>query len=89
MRGWMGGISVESLVNAASKVVGTRQVLRGLKAGTVRRVYVANDADTYLYQQVVRAAEAAGAPVVRVASMKELGHALGLQVACAAAGING
>ena len=78
---------MEDLINAASKAVGTRQVLRGLKAGTLSRVYVANDADTYLFQQVVRAAEDAGVPAVRVASMKELGQALGLDVACAAAGI--
>lgn len=80
---------MENLLNAASRLVGTRQVLRGLKAGTVRRVYVANDADTYLFQQVARAAEDAGVPTVRVESMKELGHALGLQVACAAAAIAG
>ncbi|MGN0746037.1 MAG: ribosomal L7Ae/L30e/S12e/Gadd45 family protein [Aristaeellaceae bacterium] len=78
---------MEDLINAASKAVGTRQVLRGLKAGTLSRVYVANDADTYLFQQVVRAAEDAGVPAVRVQSMKELGQALGLEVACAAAAI--
>lgn len=78
---------MEDLINAASKAVGTRQVLRGLKAGTLSRVYVANDADTYLFQQVVRAAEDAGVPAVRVKSMKELGQALGLEVACAAAAI--
>ena len=78
---------MEELINAASKAVGTRQVLRGLKAGTLARVYVANDADTYLFQQVVRAAEDAGVPAVRVRSMKELGRALGLEVACAAAAI--
>ncbi|MGN1019765.1 MAG: ribosomal L7Ae/L30e/S12e/Gadd45 family protein [Aristaeellaceae bacterium] len=78
---------MEDLINAASKAVGTRQVLRGLKAGTLSRVYVANDADTYLFQQVVRAAESAGVPAVRVPSMKELGRALGLEVACAAAAI--
>lgn len=78
---------MEALINAASKAVGTRQVLRGLKAGTIQRVYVANDADTYLFQQVVRAAEDAGVPTVRVESMKDLGTALGLDVACAAAAI--
>lgn len=78
---------MEALINAASKAVGTRQVLRGLKAGTVKRVYVANDADTYLFQQVVRAAEEAGVPAVRVESMKDLGRALGLDVSCAAAAI--
>lgn len=78
---------MEALINAASKAVGTRQVLRGLKAGTIARVYVANDADTYLFQQVIRAAEEARVPAVRVESMKDLGKALGLDVSCAAAAI--
>lgn len=45
-------------------MVGTKQVLRGLKSGTLAKVYVANDADTFLYQRIVRAAESAGVPVV-------------------------
>ena len=69
------------------KVVGTKQVLRALKAGTVSRVYAANDADTFIYQQVVRGAEDAGVPCVRVPSMKELGMVCGVDVPTAAAGI--
>ena len=68
-------------------MVGTKQVLRGLKSGTLAKVYVANDADTFLYQRIVRAAESAGVPVVRVPTMKELGLLCGVEVASAAAGI--
>lgn len=78
---------MEALTACERKVVGTKQVLRGLKNGTISRVYVANDVDTFLYQQVIRAAEAAGVTAVRVASMKELGEACGVQVDTAAAGI--
>ena len=78
---------MESLKGAAQKVVGSKQVLRGLKASTLSKVYIANDADTFLYQQVVRAAEAAQVPVIRVSTMKELGEACGVQVKAAAAGI--
>lgn len=78
---------MEMLKTSASKVVGTKQVLRGLKAGELARVYVANDCDTFLYQRVTKAAEAVGVPVVRVASMKELGAASGVQVPTAAAGL--
>ena len=69
------------------KVVGTKQVLCGIKAGTVSRVYVCSDADTCIYQQVVRSAEEAGIPCVRVASMKELGMICGVDVPTAAAGL--
>ena len=79
---------MEMLKAAGSrKVVGTKQVLRGIKAGTVSRVYVCSDADTFIYQQVVRNAEAAGIPCVRVASMKELGMICGVSVSAAAAGL--
>ncbi|MCR4882632.1 MAG: ribosomal L7Ae/L30e/S12e/Gadd45 family protein [Clostridiales bacterium] len=78
---------METLKNNANRIVGTKQVLRAVKAGKLQRIYVANDVDTFLYQQVIRAAEAAEVPVTRVESMKELGEACGVQVAAAAAGI--
>ena len=53
---------MEMLKAGGRKVVGTKQVLRALKAGTVKRVYAANDADTFIFQQVVRGAESAGIP---------------------------
>ena len=78
---------MEMLKNAANRVVGTKQVLRGIKAGTLAKVYVAVDADTYIFQQVVRAAEAAKVPGQRVPAMKELGRTCGVETAAAAAGI--
>ena len=78
---------MEALKTAANRVVGTKQVLRALKAGTLRRVYVANDADTFLFQRVILAAEAARVPVTRVPTMKELGQACGVDIGAAAAGI--
>lgn len=78
---------MEALKNSVSKVVGTKQVLRALKAGALLRAYVANDADTYLFQRITTAAENARVPVVRVETMKELGVLCGLEVGAAAAGI--
>ena len=78
---------METLKQSANRVVGTKQVLRALKAGTMKTVYVAVDSDTFLFQRVTRAAEAAGVPAVRVATMKELGEACSVAVETAAAGI--
>lgn len=78
---------MESLKNSEKRVVGMKQVVRELKAGRLAKAYVANDADTFLYQRVVSAAEAAGVPVVRVGTMKELGQASGVAVNAAAAGV--
>jgi large subunit ribosomal protein L7A len=78
---------MEMLRSAAKRVVGTKQVTRALKAGTVARAYVANDADTFIFQQVVRAAEEARVPCVRVNTMKELGMISGVEVPAAAAAV--
>ena len=78
---------METLKQSANRVVGTKQALRALKAGTLARVYVANDSDTFLFQRVARAAEEAGVPAVRVNTMKELGEACKVAVDTAAAGI--
>ena len=78
---------MDALRAAEKKVVGTKQVIRALKAGALSRAYVANDADTFIYQQVVRAAEAAGVPCVRVATKQELGSACQVDVPAAAAGV--
>lgn len=78
---------MEALKNAAEKVIGSKQVQRALKAGSLKRVYVAEDIDTFLYQKVTRAAEAAGVPVTAVPSSLELGRACGLEIASAAAGL--
>ena len=78
---------MEMLPSSAKRVVGTKQVTRALKAGTAARAYVANDADTFIFQQVIRAAEEAGVPCVRVAEMKELGIVCGVEVPAAAAAV--
>ncbi|MDO4483548.1 MAG: ribosomal L7Ae/L30e/S12e/Gadd45 family protein [Clostridia bacterium] len=78
---------MEALNNSEKRIVGTKQVLRALKAGTLSKAYVANDADTFLFQRIVTAAEAAGVPVKRVGSMKELGQACHITVDTAAAGV--
>lgn len=78
---------MEALKNAAGKVAGTKQVLRALKAGELKRIYVANDIDTFLFQKITRAAEASGLQAVRVESTLELGRACGLEIATACAGV--
>lgn len=78
---------MEQLKQAEKLVVGTREVLRGLKKGNIARAYVANDCDTYIFQQVAQAAEDAGVPLVRVQTMAELGEIVHAPVKTAAAGI--
>ncbi|MBQ8554698.1 MAG: ribosomal L7Ae/L30e/S12e/Gadd45 family protein [Clostridia bacterium] len=78
---------MEELKLSANKAVGTKAVLRALKAGDAVRVYVASDIDTFLYQKVTRACEEVRVPVKRVESSKELGRVCSLTIGCAAAAL--
>ena len=67
------------------KLIGTKQVLKALKAGRVAAVYVA-DADPMLREPLVGQCRDAGVEVIPVATMKELGKLCQIHVgaACAA-----
>ena len=71
----------------ASKVVGTRRLLRAIQAGEIEEAYVARDADLFILRQVRQACADAGVRMVEVESMKELGRACGVEVKTASAGI--
>ena len=77
---------LEKLKNA-SKVVGTRRLLRSIQNGEIAEVYVARDADLFILRQVREACNSAGVRMVAVDTMKELGQACGVEVKTASAGI--
>ena len=68
------------------KLIGTKQVLKALKAGRVAAVYVADDADPIRDRPLVEQCRDAGVELVEIATMKELGRLCGIHVgaACAA-----
>ena len=78
---------MEMLKSAAKKAVGTKEVLRALKASEAVRVFVASDIDTFLYQKITRACAEVNVLVIKVDSAKELGRACGLTINCAAAAV--
>ena len=69
------------------KVVGTRRLLKALAAGEIAVVYLADDAEMFIRTQVSEACERAGAKLIVVPAMKELGKACGVEVGTAAAGL--
>ena len=71
----------------ASKVVGTRRLLRAIQAGEIEEAYVARDADLFILRQVRQACADAGVRMVEADSMKELGRACGVEVKTASAAI--
>ena len=74
-------------LKSSEKIVGTRRLLRAVKAGEIAEVYLANDADLFIVRQVKEACNAANVRIIEVNSMKELGEACGVEVKTASAGI--
>ena len=74
------------MLNHSSKVVGSKQVLKGM-SGTVRCVIVATDADVDLRKKIVDCAKAGNVAIVRVQSKRHLGELAGIEVAAAVVGI--
>lgn len=75
------------MLNGPSKVVGSKQVLKGLSEGTIRCVIVASDADPDLKKLLVGEASSHGVKVSYAPSKRKLGEAAGVEVAAAAVGI--
>ena len=63
-----------------NKVIGLKQCKKAASEGGISVLYVALDADTSITGPVVDAAEKAGAEIIRVPTMAELGGACGIDV---------
>ena len=70
----------------SKKVVGIKQVRKALREGSVKKIWLADDADPALTEPLEKACREAGIEVLRAVTMKELGRACSISVgaACAA-----
>ena len=75
------------MLNSSSKVVGSKQVLKGISDGTLRCVIVASDADAELKKSIAKEAAKRRLTIFYVPSKRRLGEAAGVEVAAAAVGI--
>lgn len=78
---------LEQMLTGSSKVVGSKQVLKGISNSTVRCVIVALDADAEIRKKIVGSANARKIDVTYVSSKKRLGEMAGIDVAAAVVGI--
>ncbi len=69
------------------KAVGARQTVRALRAGRVRRMYLARDAAPAVTGPVERLCRELSVEVVWTDTMKQLGQACGIAVGAAAAAV--
>ncbi|KIL53614.1 50S ribosomal protein L7/L12 [Jeotgalibacillus alimentarius] len=80
-------MSYEKVSQAKHIIVGSKQVVKALKAGSVKEVIVADDVDRHVIDRVLLTAEEMNVNVTHVDSMKKLGKACGIEVGAAAVAI--
>ena len=74
-------------ISPEGRVVGTKQVLRGIDEGTLRCVVVASDADEFITSRVKAEADARNVAVIECPSKQELGELCGVKIGAACAGV--
>ncbi|TGE33150.1 ribosomal L7Ae/L30e/S12e/Gadd45 family protein [Desulfosporosinus sp. Sb-LF] len=77
----------ETFKTAKQKTVGFKQTQRALEKGLVRRVYMANDAETHIVRPIRESCISHQVECIEVPTMKELGKACGIEVGTAVAAI--
>ena len=78
---------VDRLRAAGNKTVGTKQTLKAVDRGLAQVVFLAEDADERVLQDLLRACQERSVEVVQVESMAELGRACGIEVGAASAAV--
>ena len=69
------------------KVVGVNQVKRALTLSEVSQVYIAEDAEKKVTQEIELLCQRQDIPVIKVDGMKELGDACGIDINAATAAL--
>lgn len=70
-----------------NKTVGIKQSTKALNQDKVKTLFIAEDADNHLIQNMKRIANEKNVEVISVDSMKELGKACGIDVGAAVAAV--
>ena len=77
----------QALADVDRRVVGTKQLLRALDEGKIAHAFIAKDADLLITKRGSDRCYAMNIPCTQVESMEKLGHACGIDVKAAAAGL--
>ncbi len=78
---------LEQLDKKKHRVAGVRQVMKGIREGSLSRIFLALDAPSQLQGQIRQAANERQLDVETVSSMEELGQMCAIEVPCAVAGL--
>ena len=80
-------LSLEALVKAKNKTIGTKQTMKAVQTAAAERVFVAEDAQQHVLDPLLALCREKNIEVVWVKSMDELGRACGIDVGSASASI--
>lgn len=75
------------IILKSEKIIGTKQVLKGIESSTVKCVIVADNADGFIKNQIIAAASEKGVKVERVPTKEALGRVCEIDVAAAVVGL--
>lgn len=76
---------MNALADPRKRIVGTKKVMRMVRDGKARTVYIAEDADEHIRQKLLRVCSESSANVLMIPTMLELGAACNIEVGAAAA----
>lgn len=76
-----------SRLETENKIVGIKQVQRALESEKVAIVYIAEDAEENIIDQIVNLCKEHEIPTVSIISKEELGNACGIDVSAATAAL--
>ena len=80
-------MTLDDLMQAEKRTVGVKQTEKAVVKGTALKVFVAEDADERVTENLVELCKEKAVELVRVETMHELGKACGIHVKAAAAAI--
>lgn len=72
-------------LKTAKKIVGSKQSIKAVEAASVKKAFVAEDADAKVIDQFIQICKDHGVTIEYVETMKELGKACGIDVGAAVA----
>ena len=81
-------MSYEKLTQLQSRlIIGTKQTVKAIEQDLVEELFVANDADKHITEEVIRLANNQNVKCTTVDSKKRLGTACGIEVSATAVAI--
>lgn len=72
-----------SQLGTAARVVGVKQSQKAVKDGSAKQVFIARDAESRIVRPIENLCQEKQVEILWVESMKELGHAVGIDVGAA------